>query len=110
MKQAVVGHINVKAISVTVPAAQELDLIVRVPCCSSGRCCTTPERVACVPPSCAHSGEAQAQACVEGLVREAMAIGAGEEGSMRGLGIDSIEVLESANGTSGSMRSSRNEK
>ena len=35
MKKAVVGNFNVKAISVTVPAAQELDLMVRVSCHSS---------------------------------------------------------------------------
>ena len=110
MKKVVMQHINVKVISIAMPAAQELDLIVRVSCCSSGRRCTMPERVACVLTSCACSGEAQAQVCVEGLVQEVTAIGAGEEGSMQGLGIDSIEVLESANSASGSMRSSHNEK
>ena len=104
------GNINVQAVSVTSPPAQELNLIVRVSCCSGRRCSATPERVACVPTKDTCSRETQVQARNEGLVRELTAIGAGEERGIWGLGVDRVEILKGANGTSGSVRGGCNKK
>ena len=110
MKKVIMGNIDVQAVSVTSPPAQELNLVVRVSCCSGRRCGTMPERVACVPTKDTCSGETQVQAHKEGLVRGSTAIGAREERGIWGLGIDRVEILKSTNGTSGSVRGGCNKK
>ena len=104
------GNIDVQVVSITSPPAQELNLIIRVSCCSGRRCSAMLERVACVLTKDTCSGETQVQVCKEGLVQESTAIRAREERAIWGLGIDRVEILKSMDGTSSSVRGSCNEK